>query len=412
MATNLDDIQAKISVESDTSGVDDAKGALQDFGSVLDQIGIVAAGVALEHLAEKFVDFAGAVAAAAIQAGEQTEVIGISFQRAFGSQGGGLMDNLEKMSNGMTEQASQLDNIALKWKVAGMNMNNISPMMKDISDVAAATSTSIEETNQKFDTLGQIMATAYQRGSVTSMQLRGLLNQNIPIYDAITEVFRKQGEMITKSDLLHNSKNFKISAQTLGAAIQLMAKNDFGAAIDQSNTLQGTMINMRKAFSDMARDILGVSESGGIKHGSVFATLKQYAQEFMSFLNSHKDQIRTWFETELKVFLDYLIAHQADIQKFFTGMIKNLESLGSWIAANKDNITAILNALGSLANFGVGFSGAVIQGVPATLGAMQHNPMSLLTNQKTANITMHNYVNSPADWSSVARETAWRVNGR
>lgn len=489
----------------------------------------VAAGIGIEQLVQQLLSFGETVTEVGFQAAAAGEQMRVGFDSAFGSGASSMLSNLDAFSYKTSLTNTQLDNLALKLNTASVPADQIASTLQDITNVASGTGTSMQDISTKADAMGQALARAFQYGKVSSLTLRPLISENIPIIDALVKVINDSGgtfdasasamakqakevenakakheslvhsiadeqkqlnilnethiklgfgvinsaktqdshnkavedakyklaqlneellkndklmqaptaSPITRQDLLSQTKNISISAEQLQAAYKFLGEGKYaGDAQKQAATLNGTIKNLQATFTDLARDIIGVNSDDSIVKGGLFATLKDYATQFFNYLQAHKSEIETWFKNELKVFIDYVVGHKGDIESFFKTIVTDLQAIGKWFTENKATFEGILGFIGGVSQFAagagkfIGGAGNIINSIssPDSQGGMSHLNYAALNNvigtspvgqalgyqnnSRKTNITMHNNVSSQADWSSIAAQIGWLINGR
>lgn len=184
----MDPIQVAIQSTSDTQGVD-------EFGSSLLRIGEITAGLELAKIVQGFED----IATAGFQAAASAENMRVSFDSAFGSGSSGMLSNLDALSYHTTLSNTQLDEMALKLQTAGLASDQIVSSLQDIVNVSSGTGTSLQDISQKADVMAQALARAQQYGSISSLFLRPIISQNIPLIDALVKVINDSGGAYDKS---------------------------------------------------------------------------------------------------------------------------------------------------------------------------------------------------------------------
>lgn len=108
-----------------------------------------------------------------------------------------------------------------------------------------------------------------------------------------TTVFRKQTKL-TEKDVLEMVSKGEISFETVQKALQGMTKEGgkfFNLMDRQSKTFSGIMSNIGDEFGRFVRDVVGISATGDIREGSLFAHLRDGARSFLNVLTEVRPQV-------------------------------------------------------------------------------------------------------------------------
>jgi hypothetical protein len=452
---NLEDINLKIAVET---------------------IGDIAAGVGLERLTEKILEFGKSVVDTGIQSSASIQNLSIAFQTAFGEKGAGqMLTAMNDLSYKTPFANEQLDAFALKLKNSGVELSKINPFLKNAGDIASGTGTSFEQMGNVLADLSNVYALANTRGAISSRMLLTVAREGIPIYQALADVMNKSGDGVnyTADMLAKGGKNIKITGENFQQAIQLLGSGKYiGDAQKQAESYTGSIKNMQAKLVDFGHTLLGVSDAGAILKGGLFDRLQQAGQGFFGFLQAHEkdivamgkgfadfaNQIETAVRPALAflggVFKQMLMPVLGDLQKLWKDHQQTIKALavligGTFVVALVGAVTLVSGLARVIVFLADKFSGlvewiaqaitkidsflgkfnlfkgfqppAISPKVPAYAGnlpsggqgyAPQGGGNSYPNNSRSISISMQNDVRTQSDWSSIAREIGWNINGR
>lgn len=451
---DLEDINLKVSVEA---------------------IGDIAAGIGLERLAEQVLQFGQDVVEAGINAAAGLENTQIAFEAAFGEQGAGIaLTAMNDLSYATFSTNDQLNQLALRLKNAGVEIGASNTFLKEASDIAAASSTSFQGMNNVLEMLSNTYSLALSRGSVNVLYLRRLAKDVPGIYQAIADVMNKSGKGIvfTSDMIVKGGKNMKITADTYKKAIESLGMSEkyLGKSKDQAESFTGTTKNLNAKLLDIGRTIVGMNDKGEILKGGFFDKLLKAAQDLYGYLKDHEKDFETlgksleqglgWIAKNKDLIIAGIIGISGAIiisalpalyglvvafgaltvaalpwlviaggialiakliMDNWEPLVNLFKGIWEWITkaamAIKDFITGSTGIEPVMAALKIPevSPGQNVFTAPGGLGSKLYGPGVMsggANNSRSTNITMHNNVNSPGDWTSIAKEIGWQINQR
>lgn len=166
---------------------------------------------------------------------------------------------------------------------------------------------------------------------LTGMELRQFTEAGVPLLEVLAKQTGKTAAQI-KEDIESGAVSFDMVQEAIfgmskegGKFFDLMKK--------QSKSFGGTMSNISDQYGRLARNIIGISETGEIREGSIFAILTATANSFLEFLNKNANTIQRFF---IKL-SDSLVSIGAMVRLLITGDFKGgifgLQEDDPWIDA-------------------------------------------------------------------------------
>lgn len=302
-------------------GVKQASDSFLNLGDIIEGTAI---GSALEDIAMKALDMGKAFLDAGFEAAAGLENAKVAFDTAFGNPDAAskMLSNLEEFSHQTQFNADQIDSWALRLKNMGVSADSVTGTIKNLANISAGSGTTVSEQTGIMSTAIDKLSIAYQRGSVTAIQLRGIASAGIPIYAALAEVLNTTQEAVAKG-----GKGFSITADQLNAAFTLLGQGKYANdALKQANTFTGAMKNIKDATTDTFRDILGVTAGGDIVKGGIFDQLRNSAVAFFTWIEDHKSQIEEFFK-KLGDAINVVAGYVDKINKFYQSHKELIDAL-------------------------------------------------------------------------------------
>lgn len=174
-----------------TMDTSDAQEGLSNFNDYLNQTESIISGIIGADILETIAGQIEDIGAAAFTSAGQLQNIGVNMQYAFGSQADNMTQALNKLQTQLPETNIQIEQTAVALKNAGESNSDIIKSISSIGDITSATSKSFSDIANNAQSVGQILANAFNRGTIQSRQLLQL-NQQMPgLYAAITQEINK-----------------------------------------------------------------------------------------------------------------------------------------------------------------------------------------------------------------------------
>ena len=173
----------------------------------------------------------------------------------------------------------------------GSSVEDVIPDLKMMGDVAAGLGVPLSRLILNF---GQVR----MQGKLTGRELRDFAVAGVPLIDQLAEslgVAKNQiAEMVSKGKIgfADVKKAFQDMTSEGGKFNNLMIK--------QSTTLQGTISNLKDELMRFAAEIVGVSTSGEIREGSLFAVLKQGAEKLLEVVSELRPKVQGFMDALMK----------------------------------------------------------------------------------------------------------------
>lgn len=177
-----------------------------------------------------------------------------------------------------------------------------------------------------FGDIVYLYGTMRAQGRAYTRDLIQFTSRGIPVLDLLAKQFHVTTEQIFKM-----TEEGKVGFKDIEKAFQSMTGPGgqfFNLMTKQSKTFSGTMSNVSDNLGRLAREIVGISDSGDIREGSIFATLIKAATAFYDWTTAHRGEITAFF----KGFLDHLIdigRNVRDVTDFLTKHRQQLEAVAA-----------------------------------------------------------------------------------
>lgn len=160
----------------------------------------------------------------------------------------------------------------------GFAAENVIPIFKDIGNVAAGLGKGADGLQRIILNLGQVQA----QGKLTGRELRDFNIQTVPLVEELARMFG-----VTSDEINQMTEDSQISSEAVIQAFHNMS-NEGGKFADlmekQSHSLSGIFSNLQDEIGRTARSLVGISEEGDIRKGSIFFFLKIAAEQLLPIL--------------------------------------------------------------------------------------------------------------------------------
>lgn len=147
--------------------------------------------------------------------------------------------------------------------------------MKQLGDVSAAIGAPIGD-------LSYLMGTLRTQGRAFTIDIRQFAQRGVPIYEYLAKAMGTTEEAM--SSLIEEGK---VGFPEVQKAFQLMTEEGgkfHGAMEKQSMSLSGLFSTLKDNIGQAARQFIGITEQGDVQKGSIFDTLRNSAQAFITAL--------------------------------------------------------------------------------------------------------------------------------
>jgi tape measure domain-containing protein len=278
------------------SAKDDASHVLKKFGdnvsSVGDSIGYAA------KRAVQGLSIAGTAAATfAVKSAADFQQASIAFETMLGSAEASkkMLKDLSDFSLRTPFELPQVVDGAKKLLAYGITAENILPDFEALGNIAAG----VGRDKLPFLTLafGQVAT----KGKLAGQEIRQFTEAGVPLVQELAKSMRK-----TTVEIQAMSENGEISFDDVRKSIKGMSGEGgkfFKLMEKQSKSFSGVVSNIRDSIGRLARSAVGISDTGEIREGSIFAQLQTAATNLFNYLNTNRDKI----EVSLKQGLDWIV---------------------------------------------------------------------------------------------------------
>lgn len=270
-------VKAVISAEDKTGAV------LRGFESKISKLGTSAL-----HLARNMALVGGAAVAAgaafSLKAAADFEQTAIAFNTMIGDA-----DKAKKMLKEMSEFAAktpftlpEVEAGAKQLLAMGSSTDTLLGEMKMLGDVSAGLSVPMERLVLNF---GQVRT----QGKLTGRELRDFNVAGVPIIAELAKNLK-----VSKDDIAKMVEKGKIGFDDVSKAFKTMTSDGgkFENLMDkQSKTFSGVVSNLKDNAVRLARDLMGITEEGMIKEGSLFWYIKRGGQSLLKWLDRNRQKI-------------------------------------------------------------------------------------------------------------------------
>ncbi len=354
-------------------------------------LGDIASGVGVEKMPQLTLAF-GQVKAASHLTGMEL--------RQFSEAGVPLLDALVKKANETGGAVVAMGGGAKKAKVDVADLNEKLAVAKQrLVEVAANT-----HAHKSSLMAAQNAVQSYQEKLTAAGSTQGAFTTKV---------------QLTKAEMIKMISKGQVSFEQVQAALEGMTAKGglfFNAMERQSKTFNGTISNLQDDFGRLGREIVGISESGDIRQGSLFAKLKDAAQGLLTYIDKNRAAIASFATKELDQLIKFVQTEAVPaLQKFG-------EELGKYLSSpqfQKDlhNVTTellqIAGALKTIADIG-GAVGNVINRIHDFNTKDAKNTRNIIGNWWEHLGDGHHYASgtlgAPGGWSVVGEKGPELVN--
>ncbi len=207
--------------------------------------------------------------------------------------------------------------------VATGDINSLERQLRNISDVAAATQTPVEELGEVFGKMAN--------GKITLEDLNRFATRGIPIFEALNEALGKPFDTSNSQELVENlrllSLQGRVTFRDIDQAFQVLAQGRFfGAADEASRTLTGRL-------STLADEIKFALLPAGVK-------LAEKLKEIVIYITPIVSSIGQWVESNKEI-ITSLVTVGGSLTALTVGGAALIKGLGFIISAYGGLATAL-----------------------------------------------------------------------
>lgn len=269
--SSINSISAQKTFSDLSTGFDKVANSIQKAGLVIGTIG-------------------GAISLFAIKSASDFEQNRVAFDVMLGSAQAAqkMMKELSDFAIRTPFRLPEVVQGAKQLLAYGIAAQDILPDFEALGNIAAG----VGKDKLPFLTLafGQVAT----KGKLAGQEIRQFTEAGVPLVQQLAATFHK-----TTSEIQAMSENGDISFAMVREAIRGMSGEGgkfFNLMERQSHTLGGVTSNIQDQFGRLSRTILGISESGDIKKGSLFEKLSTAATNFLNVLTNASPQIISFFD--------------------------------------------------------------------------------------------------------------------
>jgi tape measure domain-containing protein len=158
---------------------------------------------------------------------------------------------------------------------------------------------------------------------LTGMELRQFTEAGVPLIEQLARQFG-----VAESQIMEMVSAGEIGFPAVQQAFQEMSAEGgkfYNLMERQSTTFDGVVSNLRDNFMGMGREIIGISQDGTVREGSIFHTLSLRAQDLLKWVDANRAGIER-FGRQL---FDSLVA------MFNQNVLPVLQRFGDWLTNPK-----------------------------------------------------------------------------
>ncbi|MGI8484084.1 MAG: tape measure protein [Thermomicrobiales bacterium] len=235
---------------------------------------------------------------------------------------------------------------AKKLLAFGVANEQIIPTFKMLGDISLGNT---DKLGYLIHAFGQVTATGHLMGR----ELLEFRMQGVNLGGALAKQFG-----VTQDAMQKMVEKGQVGLPAVEQALSSMTSKGglfFQGMERQSKTFNGTITNLQDDFGRLGRQIVGISDSGDIRQGSLFAKLKDAAQGLLSYVDKNRDAIAAFASKELDQMITFVNTQAIPaLQKFG-------KELGAYLSYKQfqidlknatDDIIGIANALKTVADIG------------------------------------------------------------
>lgn len=249
-------IKAVITAEDHTGSV------LAGFGSKID-----AFGASVVNMAKRGAVALGAAGVAAtgfaIKSAADFEQTRIGLENMLGSADKArvLLSQISKFAAETPFEFPELAQAARQLVAFGFSADDAFKTMKQLGDVSAAVGAPIND-------LAYLMGTLRAQGRAFTIDIRQFAMRGIPIYEYLGKVLNKNTQEITQ--MIEAGKIGFPEVQKAFEAMTAEGGAFHGTMIKQSKSLSGLFSTLKDEIGQTARELIGITQEGDVKQGSLF----------------------------------------------------------------------------------------------------------------------------------------------
>lgn len=405
MAFNLGDIF--VTIKAKTDSLQQGISAVKNFEN---QISASAgnASAALSKIGsagEKVVNVLAIAGSAAtffaVKSAADFEQSRIAFDTMLGSaeKGAKMMKTLSEFARKTPFELPEVVEGAKKLLAYNIEAEKIIPTLKMLGNISAGVGK--DKLPQLILAFGQVKAATF----LTGMELRQFTEAGVPLLDMLAKQSGKTAAQI-KQDM---ESGVRIPFEDVERALGSMTGEGgkfFNLMERQSQSFSGVMSNVKDNIGRIAREIVGISESGDIREGSLFAKLRDGAQRLLAWMDAHSADIEKFATDTLTKIVDGAERTATAIGKIVDAFNKLPEPVKNAIGNIGLLAAAILPIAGIISKLAPAF------GVLAAMFGLLTNPITIIIGLfALVGLAAHKLVTAWDSMSVITRGLAMAIGG-
>ncbi len=266
-----------------SGGLKSANSTLSNLGSGFANLGQkVAVGIGASVAGITALGVAGVKSAADF---EQTK-IAMTTMTGSAEEAGNILKNISKFAAETPFEFPELATTTKQLMAFGMTGNEAVDGMKMLGDISAGLNVPIGD-------LGYLLGTLKTQGRAMTIDIRQFAMRGLPIYEALSSTMgvsvEKVNELVTAG---------KVGYPEVQKALQSMTDEGgkfHGMMAQQAKSLSGLWSTLKDNTSMALREIVGISQEGVVREGSIFDILRTTASNFIVWIDANKENIINFF---------------------------------------------------------------------------------------------------------------------
>ncbi|MDP9370528.1 MAG: tape measure protein [Chloroflexota bacterium] len=220
-----------------------------------------------------------------LEAAASYQQVGIAFRTLLGDAGRArtLLKQVSDFARQTPFEIPQVAEAAKQLLAFGFAAEEVIPNFRVLGDITALIGT---------DKLPQLMLAFGQTRAATRLtgnELRQFTEAGVPLLDTLARQFN-----VSTSQMTEMISAGRIGFPAVQQALTSMTQEGgvfFQGMKQQSETFNGTISNLRDNFTRMSLEIIGVSQDGTIREGSIFHRLSGAAQDLLRWIDQNRVSI-------------------------------------------------------------------------------------------------------------------------
>lgn len=378
--SNSNDLRVQIDTKSDNKGIQDTKQELAGLDKSADKSGLsfVKLTAALAAAQAAFQLASRAISAVSGSIGDassfQQTRIGIENMLGSADKARAVLKDVSQFAAKTPFQFPELAGSIKQLVAFGFSADDAVATMKQLGDISAAVGAPIGD-------LSYLMGTLRTQGRAFTIDLRQFASRGIPIYEYLAKVLGTN-----EAAIISMTEAGKIGFPEVQKAFKMMTNEGgkfHGTMEKQSKSLSGLFSTLKDNIGLTTREMLGITQEGDVKAGSMFdklvkgtkwltenlptgvATLgrfldklKEIGSAVYNFLKPSLDALKDTLLTQLKPAFEQIVPYLDDIARIFgvvlvgamwlfintlNLVIKTISNLVQWFFIFRDVLSSVVN---------------------------------------------------------------------